>query len=506
MTHARRPRQQWRTLRRILVTAVAASITAVLLMPGIGPPFTHSGPRLLPGYAAKIAGTFFAPKSVFALYFPPYPVSLDNLPPQSDYYATQYLQPNGESGKHAYCGGLLRDRPIPRSPRSGNWRLADLQDEVRTAKKFGLDGFTIDILTKSSNPEWVTQVPALLLTAAHNVDPSFKIMLMPDMSGELASLTQDELASDMMKLASYPSAFRLGDGRLVLSPFLAEAHDAPWWSVFLNIMANQYKTPVAFVPQFLNSSPYIDSFTPFTYGMAEWGGRSPQFTPISNTQDPDVQHIHNNGMLWMQPVSVQDERPNQSIYDEAVNTTNLRATWMATISNQADWVQLNTWNDYSEGTSFAPSVKHGTAFLKASQYYMRKYKTGKQPAINGDLVVLTHRTQLTNAPTSFQESQPMVLRDGSGPVSDAVEALTFLAVPADVTVTVGSNKRTCKVPAGVSVCTLPLAQPSAAGDSVSARVTRLIFGFPMTFASVTSPNKVIPLPYVQDLQYVAAVN
>lgn len=505
MTSARRKSSRLRPIRLILVAAAAISVALMAVSPATESWIARQEAALRHD-GVKTTTRFFAEKSVFALYFPPYPVTLDNLPPSSDYYATQYLNPDGENGKHAYGGGLLRDRPIPHEPRPGNWRLADLEDEVRTAKRYGLDGFTIDILTKSTSPEWVTQVPALLMTAAQNVAPGFKIMLMPDMSGELADVSQAELASDLMKLASYPAAFRLGDGRLVVSPFLAEAHDAQWWAVFMHIMADQYKTPVAFVPQFLDSSPYVDSFAPFSYGMSEWGGRSPQFAPISGAQDPGVQRIHDRGMLWMQPVSVQDERPNQSIYDEAVNTENLRATWLAAISNKAEWVQWNTWNDYSEGTSFAPSVKHGTAFLDVSRYYMQFYKSGRQPATAKDLVILTHRTQLTDAPTTYHETKPMVLRDGSGPPSDAAEALTFLIAPSEVTVTAGSNTRTCRVPAGIGVCNVPLPQPVTDGTTVSARVTRSTLGIHRTVISVVSPYKVVRQPYVQDLQYVAAVS
>ena len=48
----------------------------------------------------------------------------------------------------------------------------------------------------------------------------------------------------------------------------------------------------------------------------------------------------------MQPVSVQDERPNQGIFDEAGNTENLRASWKGAIDGKADWVQLTPWNEH----------------------------------------------------------------------------------------------------------------------------------------------------------------
>lgn len=47
------------------------------------------------------------------------------------------------------------------------------------------------------------------------------------------------------------------------------------------------------------------------------------------------------------------------VYDEANNSENLRLTWQQAIDGGADWGQLVTWNDYAEGTQFAPSVHSG---------------------------------------------------------------------------------------------------------------------------------------------------
>ncbi len=44
---------------------------------------------------------------VFAHYFPPFPISIDNKDASVDYYATQYLTPGGESNKHIAYGGFF---------------------------------------------------------------------------------------------------------------------------------------------------------------------------------------------------------------------------------------------------------------------------------------------------------------------------------------------------------------------------------------------------------------
>ena len=49
-----------------------------------------------------------SPRKVFAHYFSPFPISIDNRDPESDYYARGYLSVDGERGKHRAYGGYLR--------------------------------------------------------------------------------------------------------------------------------------------------------------------------------------------------------------------------------------------------------------------------------------------------------------------------------------------------------------------------------------------------------------
>jgi hypothetical protein len=110
---------------------------------------------------------------VFAHYFPPYPISIDNADPASDYYARNYLDPNGEGGKHLAYGGLLRDRPIGREPLGGDWRSTDLRTEVDQAADAGIDGFTLDLMSWSGQ-NWDTAVR--LMQAAASAKRGFTVV------------------------------------------------------------------------------------------------------------------------------------------------------------------------------------------------------------------------------------------------------------------------------------------------------------------------------------------
>ncbi|MGW2148445.1 endo-1,3-alpha-glucanase family glycosylhydrolase [Nonomuraea bangladeshensis] len=453
----------------------------VTYTPGSGDEQT-SGPLpfTLPGTAALRASG----KKVFAHYFTPYPVSLDNAAPENDYYARNYLKPEGESGKHAAYGGLLRDRPTGRAPLTGDYALADLKTEVKQAIAAGLDGFTVDILSVTS-AHW-TRVQNLV-KAAEAVDPGFRIVLMPDTNG-LASVDAATLAAAIAKLAGSKSVLRLADDRLVVAPFKAEGRSAAWWADWMKTMESAHGIKVALVPCFLDFGKNRDAFAPISYGFSNWGGRNPA---ANANLTANITTAHGLGKIWMQPVSVQDERPNQGVFDEAGNTENLRATWKGAIDGKADWVQLTTWNDYSENTQFAPSRNAGWTYLDINAYYLTCYKLGC-PKITNDVAYLTHRLQPVAAAPAYAQTKLMKLRGGSTAARDTVEVLSMLTAAAKVSVTVGGTTQTYDAPAGVSARTFPL-KPGTA----SATVTRNS----ATVAKVVSPYTITATPYVQDLHY-----
>ncbi|MEU6311452.1 endo-1,3-alpha-glucanase family glycosylhydrolase [Streptomyces sp. NPDC047014] len=429
-------------------------------------------------------------KLVFAHYFTPYPLSLDNASADNDYYTRNYLRPEGENGKHDRYGGLLRDRPQPVAPKPGDWEYANLQQEVRTARAAGIDGFTLDLLSLSGK-NWDRS--NLLMAAARSVDPAFKIMLMPDMT----SLKTDDpkvLAEALATLADTSAAHRLPDGRLVVSPFKAEEKNVAWWTEMIRVLKADHGIRTAFVPLFLDFGAHSGAFAPISHGFSEWGSRS-YVGQESSTRD--IERAHGMGKIWMQPVSVQDARPNQGIYDEAGNTATLRATWTRAIEDEADWVQLTTWNDYSEGSQFAPSLHNGHAYLDLTSYYLTRFKTGAWPKIVRDTLYLTARTQFTGADPTGDQSLLMTLRRGSAPPRDTVEVLSFLTRPGLVRTTVGTAQDTHETPAGLTSRLLPL-RPGTSASQVVRDGTAT--------AKVSLPRRVDHTVAVQDLQYQAATS
>lgn len=439
-----------------------------------------------PSYRVAQAGS--TTKKVFAHYFPPYPLSLTNQPPAQDYYARNYLTVGGENGKHALYGGLLRDRPIPRAPLGGDWQVTDLKTEVNQAADAGIDGFTVNVLSLSGQ-NWATTTN--LMKAAADSGRNFVVVPNLDMTASAGKSSQPDIASHLAQLFASPSAYRLSDGRYVLSTFNAEQRSPEWWTGLKSILKNQYGYNIALIAVLLDANPVdMARFAPVVYAEGEWGTRNPQGIMARPNHAAEA---HALGVKWMSAVAVQDVRPNQGVYAEADNAEALRDNWSRAMSDGADLVQLTTWNDYSENTSFAPSIDHKSSFLDVSGYYLTQFKTGKAPAITSDSMVITHRNQFAAARPS---EQPRLMTPNLGSSRqtprDDVEVFTFLTAPAQVTVTIGGNRTTYAAGSGVFIKTLPLALGTVSATAVRGSATIL---------NVTSPYRVTATPTVQNLQY-----
>ncbi|MEO7095469.1 MAG: hypothetical protein ABI175_19595, partial [Polyangiales bacterium] len=242
-------------------------------------------------------------KKVFAHYFSPYPLSLDNKPADSDYYTVNYLSAAGEGGKFQAQGGLLRDRPIPQAPVVGtDWELQNFEKEIRTARAMGLDGFTFDILA-TTGANWTRLETMLTAVDRSPSKAAFHIVLMPDMYATFADASQ--LVDAVVSLAkAHPKALlAMPDGRIVLAPYGAERHDNAWWSGALSSITAA-GVPVAFMPLFSNVpwAPAMKAMKPAVpmIGVTAWGARTPSSVPSYATAATTA---HAEGLLWMAPVA-----------------------------------------------------------------------------------------------------------------------------------------------------------------------------------------------------------
>jgi hypothetical protein len=419
------------------------------------------------------AALFASPKKIFAHYFSPFPLQVDNKPPSQDYYNHNYLNPNGESGKWAAKGGFLRQRPLPPEAAAGaNFQLLNMEQEVRMAIARGITGFTYDAMGVKEATNADSHLH-LLLTAAQAVDSRFKILVMPDISALKSDA--DAVTQIIAAVASSPAAYRLNDGRLVVTAFAAGANPPEWWaSIFARLKSQGIN--ISFVPTFLGWSGQAKAFAPISDGFGDWGTAT---AGVSARMKGDPATAHETyGKLFMMPVDPQQFRPKDGIFVEAGNSDTFRSAWMSAIDGGTDWVQIVTWSDFSESSEIEPytdaSLRRdiGTGFYDLNAYYAAWFLTGKQPSITHDVLYYFYRSEPTDAASP---SQSAFKRVGTAPAKDDIELLAFLTAPGTISISIGGQNFTQNAPAGVTSFKVPL-QPGTPEFSVS-RDGSTVFSF-----------------------------
>lgn len=400
-----------------------------------------------------------SPKKVFAFYYPPFPVSIENADPSSDFWQS-WLTPDARNGEYQSIGGLMRDRPFPRAPLSDPaWRQRDFEKEIRQAIAAGLDGFIYEF------PDHVSTNPAqnqlsTMLAAAAAVDPGFRVVLSPDFPTD-ASATTDGLFTTISAVANHPSLMKV-DGKIVLASFAPEREPVSFWATLRDRCA------AAGIP--ITYWPFL-SYTADTTAYADWNdlvsGYSTWGTATASSASVMAQWsaaAHARGRAWMAPVTFEDVRHkltsslvSSRVYRESHGSLTFRTHFETAISANADWVALLTWNDYTE-TWMAPSQERGYFLADLAAYHTTWFKTGQAPPVVRDALYYDHRRQRTDAPfdATLQTAPPMTLIAG-GPASEVVELVAFLTAPGTLVITQGSDVKTLDVPnAGMTVFQVPM--------------------------------------------------
>jgi len=395
---------------------------------------------------------FNSSKKVFAHYFHPFPVSIDNAAPANDYYNQNYLSPKGEANKFKGQGGFLRQRPlgVPTSSQP-NWVQLNMEGEIRTAIARGITGFTFDSMGAADAA--ANGGLQLMLAAAHAVDSRFKIVVMPDLTvlGSDSNAVVEIIAS----VASNPAAYHLSDGRLVVSAFDAGVNSPSWWQSVISRLGSQ-GIHIAFVPTFISWPATADAFAAFSYGFADWGAATVAGA-AAMLDDPAIIH-KTYSKIFMMPVDPQQYRPKDFVFWEAANSATYRSAWNSSIQGDSDWVQLVTWNDFSESAAIAPVTDAtlqrniGTGYYNLTGYYAAWFLTGQQPQITHDVLYYFYRREATTAASPAQSQKNAI---ATGVAENNIELLAFLTSPGVLKITVGGKSYTQNAAAGMVSFKIP---------------------------------------------------
>jgi len=422
----------------VRLAGVVLGVFAVFMSPvsasaeGVLTPAVASEDGCLPIEMPRADVLFAASRKVFAHYFNRFPLSLDNKEAGVDYYATEYLNPHGEHDKWLAEGGVVRSRPLPVPPwQNSTFIVENLKREIRLAISRGITGFTFDILAlEDLRPG--SFLPNML-RAASEVDSRFQIVLMPDM----ASLgpNTDKVIEIVKAMYNQPSLFHLPDGRLVVSPFLSESVPASAWESTMSQLARDH-LKVAFVPTFL-SPKYIATYSGPSDGFGTFGTPLPMQKAVIKL---GTVFAHAEAKLFMAGISGQGYRPKEYRYWEAEGSLAYRNSWLGAIEASADWVQLTTWNDFSEATQILPHTDledaSGTGYFNLTGYYASWFLTGKAPSITHDVLYYFYRKQPIDA-AALKAGNRVKNAVFWQPGKDIIEVVGFLTAPGALVISIG---------------------------------------------------------------------
>lgn len=411
---------------------------------------------------------------VFGHYFGPYPPRINLLTPSADYYANNYLKIQGESGIHAAYGGLLRNRPYPKP--IGGSQILDAKEAIEDAVAAGLDGFYCNLMNNSlSQPAWPAYLA--LRDAAVTYHPSFRIIPMVDGSASIASYSDAVIVSMLHEFET--TTHYLNDERMYVGTFKMEGISTAKWNSIANLYNSTYGKTLAFAGVFNNVSANIASYKASLgsslYAAGNWGsGADPNF--VSSVKAT----ILANGCLHHAPWWWQDNRPKSYLFDENRGTEVHRKYATQIITDQSPIIQICTWSDYSEGSSFCRSSGLGYSLLDLTAYEISRIRRGgSEPVTLVDTVFVTHRARVASttpvaSPAGAQTSGFMVHWVGGGrpasgqsAVTYDAEVITFLTASSDtngVIITIDGVQHTFTATAGRNVFRVPLA--AGAGPSV----------------------------------------
>lgn len=399
---------------------------------------------------------FGSKRKVFAHFFGAiFPMAFKNELPQFDLYNRTWLQP---TGRWKAQGGFLRSRPLGVQPGDiKSFQLANMEREVRMAMARGITGFTYEFHqlncgNLSGSVSGCTAHLRELLTAAANVDQRFKIVLM------IGGMSIEDAKSAIRAIYDAPGMYQI-DGKLVVAPFRANTlAPADWGKMIADLRDEGF--PIFFMPTFLKlSEERVSNYRPISNGVGT-------FSTANERQGSEVAReaalAHAKGLPYMAGISPQNYKPKDFIYFEPRASQSFREAWQAAIENKAQYIQLTTWNDFSETTQIAPytdatlSPSIGTGFYNVNAYYASWYLSGSRPKIERDVLSYFYRRQSVNA-SAPNAAQPTIPASIEFRGLDVIEVLSFLTEPGTLSITAGGRTSVQDAPAGVTSFQIPLA-------------------------------------------------
>ena len=360
--------------------------------------------------------------------------------------------------------------------------------DIREDRLAGLDGFILNMGAWNGEGGWYRKRTEMMFAAAEKYYPGFRLAISTDEAGEISA----EEHIEMMRLYTPRPAYFHYNKRPVLFTWAGEAKNGgpefarDWWLNKVLGPLRKENINIFFVPYFYvanyDESPDYANLRANYDGVAQaragktvqgwWkdvidgmyyfagtGLPLPGKRSVIASGEAWSRLMHENGKLFVGGVSPLYWGNLQNAdrrYFEYQGGEGLSAQWKSIIQKQKpEWVELFTWTDFTEATYFAPvadpvignysiNTEYGQnwfpthkGFTDLNSYYVRWYKTGKQPLIKEDRLYFFYRTHPADAAPTADSRGPVLQRNG--PLKDVIYLTTLLKSPATLVVHTGSQ-------------------------------------------------------------------
>lgn len=395
------------------------------------------------------------PKQVFAHYMGCWPAGTGSL-----WYERNVAQP--KSLRHTSpdpatkFGGHVRNFDLvpPGKPLTPE-QSADL--EIRRAMRIGIDGFAIDAWAGGATAR--ATVDALFKVAEEKNYPfQITLCLDPMCGGDLVGSVKELLA----KHGTSPKLARR-DGKPLIFGYQSWCFSMGWlWSqtdpdlskdgkkaqvdqlrvspAGWELMGQAFPAAADQIGQpifwhycldafFFNVNPAVmnktaPSLVQAAAVIAKYVGAVGGFVSLGKDQTNVAKAVKAAGAEWSQPVGMyQKENIPYECYGP--KGTEWLGCWDGARATDATLLQIVTWNDYGENTCIAPAWNTRYTLFELTGYYLRWWKTGRQPVPDHDQVYLNYHKYPRG-------SKIFPFKANFGPRDYALEVVTILPAPATI--------------------------------------------------------------------------
>ncbi|MBC8126929.1 MAG: hypothetical protein H8M99_07270 [Gloeobacteraceae cyanobacterium ES-bin-144] len=345
--------------------------------------------------------------------------------------------------------------------------------EIREAQAAGIDGFALNVGAWDDVQSYYKRRVSLMYDAAEQLGTGFKLFFSVDF------MDPTNIVNMVESFGNRSCTFR-HQGKIVLSSY--GKNDVPsmgwtgldWPNVIELLRGNGY--PIFFIPYFFsdpvrelpgysNGESILSKYGDLLDGLFYFGaaGLPPQLAGSNSEYNRAVQLAGKTFMASVAPAYWGMKQPSLGRrYYEFDGGEGLALQWSAIITNQPDWVEICTWNDFNESTYVSPVDDPGLYFselqtphrhthkgyLELSKRFISWYKTGQNPSVLRDELFYFYRTHPRGAVATSTNDVPVSNQTAN--TEDSLYLTMFLKAPTQLEVISGTTRTTNSLPAGMT--------------------------------------------------------